>query len=197
MTLSIIAIVISAVAIGVSVWTGLSNKRSAVAAEQALVAAEKAADASAASARSAAQVAKAELERDHESYRPRGVREFVLVRNERTGRDNVFFDFTPDRSYRLMGDGMHEHGGRVPLSSNPGPILQAGHRTRLYVGELEGTPLPKSLSLRFWPPASTDPGEPWECPCDRPVSEGEDPHWVWNVPVVPPKRRPKPMVAGA
>jgi len=48
----------------------------------------------------------------------------------------------------------------------------AGTPVRLFVGELtgsDGPPLPKALRLQFWPPAEGDPGEPWSCPCGRPL----------------------------
>ena len=75
-----VAIIISVVSLAVAVCTVTLNKRSAVAAEDSAVSAGHSADAAKASAESANRVAEAEINRDHEMYRPQSTRtEFYTV----------------------------------------------------------------------------------------------------------------------
>lgn len=169
--LSIIALAVSVSALAVSWWLGL---RSARAAEQ--------------SAKDASRVARAEVNRDHEMYRPlQGGATFDRALNERTGKENLFLIFTPDRTYRIGGEALFDaglgHEALTPLDVGTG-LAKAGAGVRLFVGELSGgrgASLPKALRLRFWPPAEGDPGEPWSCQCGRPLYPSGSMHWEWRI----------------
>ena len=197
--LAVTAVVISLGALGVALWQGSSNRRSAVAAEDSAVTSRQAADYAResaehakASAEAADRVAQSEVGRDHETYRPMVPHQFTRVANPRTGKDNLFFEFWPKRTYRMAADLLLEGGGMSPASIDPGPVIEAGRRTRVYIGEVGGMKLPEGLSMRFWPPEAGDPGESWQCPCGR--TDDGDFHWVWNRQIeVPPEENP-PMV---
>lgn len=168
--LSILAIAVSVAALVVSWWLGL---RSAKAAER--------------SSEDARRVARAEVNRDHEMYRPlQGTATFEKVHNERTSKENLFLVFTPGRTYRLAGDAIFDAGpgreARMPLDLSGGPA-RGGTPVRLFVGELTGSDaaLPKALRLQFWPPAEGDPGETWSCPCGRPLDPSGELHWEWRI----------------
>lgn len=177
------------VALGSMTFGALSvrwAKRSALAAEASSVSSDRSADAAKASAESAEKVAHAELSRDHEMYRPPmpGRAGFIHVPNERTHEDNLFYEFTPPRGYRVEGNSVSDAGNnesRSPLSMSP--ILQGGRPVRVYVGELNGGPLPKALEFRLWPPVLGDPGESWTCRCGKDLDSSGGPHWELSVPV--------------
>ena len=176
-TLSIIALFLSAGALAVSWVFGL---RSAKASEKSARYAEK-------SAKSAAEVAHAELTRDHEMFQPRGPANpgFIHVPNERTNEDDLFFEFTPRHGFRMAGDSVSKAGNtesRSPLALSP--IAEAGKPVRIFVGSLNGRQqLPEQLHLRFWPTVAGDPGDSWTCPCGRNTDPSGTPHWEWNEPV--------------
>jgi hypothetical protein len=46
-----------------------------------------------------------------------------------------------------------------------------------------GPALPKSLNIRFWPPAAGDPGEPWMCRCGQNADPSGSLHWEWTIQV--------------
>jgi hypothetical protein len=169
--LSIVAIAVSVAALAVSWWLGL---RSARAAEQSSV--------------DARRVASAEVNRDHEMYRPlQSTATFEKVHDQRTGKENLFLVFTPGRTYRIAGDAITDAGSgreaRMPLDLGNG-LARAGTPVRLFIGELtggKGIPLPKALRLRFWPPAEGDPGESWSCQCGRPLHPSGALHWEWRI----------------
>ena len=77
----------------------------------------------------------------HEAYRPLQPcePEFVAEPHPRTGKDSLFFVFTPTRSYRIAGDALHDvrgQGSRSPLSLSP--VVEAGMPVRIFVGEMTG-----------------------------------------------------------
>lgn len=168
--------------------------KSAGSAEVAARAAEKSADAD-------GQVARLELDRDHEAYRPPQPIEprFELAANGQGG-DDLWFTFTVPRSYRLSGATI----SRVDNTVSKGPLSMslaqaAGQEVRVYVDHI---PTGKAqtdvryLNVRFWPPADVDEGvERWTCRCGRPldVVEATQPgegHWEWLIEVkTPPRRR--------
>jgi hypothetical protein len=195
--LAIIAVGVSIGALAVSVWTGKYNKRSAVAAEDSAATAKEAGESAKAAAESAASVARVELDRDHEAYRPQLLdAHFEIVDNERTGGDNLFYVFTLTRSYRAAGDKL-EGDSRSPLGLDL--VLPAGKPIRVHVDGLrpvQDQSAVKSLHLRFWPPADADPVEWWTCRCGRPTESGNALHWEVQVPVETPPRH-EPMVAWA
>jgi hypothetical protein len=161
-TLAISAILVSVIGLGVALWTGSFNRRSADAAEGSQHAADRAADAAKDSARSAAQVARAERDRDHEMYRPYVNGIFTRERSERTGNELIFFAFTPDRSYRMAG---HAVDGQSKLPLTVPLLAPAGVPVRFQVDDLGGGKVSSSrelICLQFWPPvADLDPVEPW------------------------------------
>lgn len=167
--LSIAAIAVSIAALAVSWWLGL---RSARAAEH--------------SSEDARRVASAEVNRDHEMYRPlEKSATFERTRDERASKDVLFLRFTPGRTYRIAGDALFDAGSsreaRLPLDMGNG-LARAGTPVRLFIGEIASSPaLPKALRLQFWPPAEGDPGEPWSCPCGRPTDPSGAMHWEWRI----------------
>lgn len=173
-TLSIIAVAISAVALAVSWWLGV---RSARAAENSAIEAKK--------------VAQVELDRDHEAYRPRQPLNprFEMSTNPRTGDHNLYFTFTPTRSYRILGDSL-EGGSRSPLSMS-GMVHPAGQEVRVFlqtIRPVRETASVEKLHLRFWPPATVDQGvEQWTCRCGRPTAYDGPAHWDWLVMVETPE----------
>ncbi|MGK5741536.1 hypothetical protein [Micromonospora sp. URMC 103] len=173
-TLSIIAVVISAVALAASWWLGVRSAR--------------AAESSAAEARKVAQL---ELDRDHEAYRPPQPHNprFEMSTNPRTGDHNLSFVFTPSRSYRILGESL-EGGSRSPLSMN-GMVHPAGQEVRVFVQTIRPvreTASVEKLRLRFWPPAAVDEGvEHWTCRCGRPTASDGPAHWEWLVTVETPE----------
>ena len=173
-TLSIIAVVISAVALAVSWWLGARSAR--------------AAESSAAEAKKVAQV---ELDRDHETYRPPQPSDprFEMSTNPLTGDHNLFFTFTPPRSYRIQGDSLEE-GSHSPLSMG-GMLHPAGQEVRVFVQTIRPvreTASVEKLHLRFWPPADVDQGvEHWTCRCGRPIASDGPAHWEWLVTVETPE----------
>jgi hypothetical protein len=194
-TFSTIAVAISLAALCVALWNAKSDNRAAVAAEDAAVSSRTSSDAATvsaaaaiASADSAEKVARAELLRDHEAHRPDdATAHFERVRNDRTGREGLWFVFTAPRGYRMKAYGIHNSGSTIPLSVNPGLVVQAGRQVRVYTGELTGTPLPDRISMEFWPPEPMDGGELWTCGCGKPAGSEDPAHWIWNRDVaVPP-----------
>jgi hypothetical protein len=180
-----IALAGAAIAVASLIVTIVYGRRSAGAAEASAAEAKNSAD-------SAAQVARAELERDHRANQPTDpAAKFHLEESTTTpGRVNLFFTFTLRRNYRFDGrTAFGPNGGHGSFNADPSHVLEAGKPVRVYVDDLSATksePQVKMLELEFWPPRSNDPGEEWTCPCHRGVNPDGDPHWVWNVPVVVP-----------
>jgi len=187
--LAIIAIVISIAAAGVSVWTALLNRRSAEAAEDAAESSRLSADAAEESATYAGQVAQVELNRDHEMYRLIKPADSVWhpVKDTAGQGYNLFLTFTVPRSYRLGGVRHNKDGGTTALDIRSGSFANSGQHVRVFVDDLpperHGQPNVTSLTLWIWPPADADSGESWTCSCGKPVTEGGEPHWVWNLDV--------------
>lgn len=185
-TLAIVAIVFSAVAIAVSIWTGLFNKRSAVASESSAVSSDRSADAakdSADHARRAAdaaeRVAAVESARDHEMYRPKPPDMATAVSHDKfSDRGGRFLTFTVDRTYRVAGDIIRGEG-RSTLGLSP--VIEAGKEVRVFLDDKAGRA--DSVNIRFWPAAPGDPGETWSCPCGGPTEQNGPVHWEWNLPV--------------
>lgn len=149
---------------------------------------------------SAQKVARAELGRDHEMYRPNDPhRPFGAFHWER-GRPSyspggeveghaLFFTFTPPPGYRYGGHTTSRTGGNGPLNSTPSLVLEAGSPVKIYVETVPANVFEsqvKALNLRFWPPVEDDRGEPWTCPCGSNVDPEGDAHWIINVDVALP-----------
>jgi hypothetical protein len=195
----IFTVLLSAAALAVAIAAAAIARRNANAADDSAVSARISAEAAKesaghakSSAVSAAVVARTELERNHEMYRPAQPAEphFQIEVNERTQHENLVFEFTPARTYRVSGDALNADGnGRTPLSVNL--LVRAGEKVRINFDELrpvrQDTTF-KALHLRFWPPSEVDDVEQWTCPCNRPVASHEAAHWEWSVPVVQPPR---------
>lgn len=194
--LAVTAIVLSASALGVSLWTGLINRRAAIAAESAGLAADRSADAAKESAEharrsadAAERVARTEASRDHEMYRPRVPDMTAAVALDRNNpHGSRYLAFTVDRTYRVAGDIIRDGGSRTPLDIRP--VIAAGEAIRVWIDD-KATPA-DSLNIRFWPALADDPGEKWQCPCDGPTTPDGPVHWEWNLEV--PKRRGPPVV---
>jgi hypothetical protein len=194
-TANIIAGLALLVSIVGAVYATRLGRRSAEAAEASVNSADRAADAAKDSARSAAQVATAELERDHESWRPpMGTAAFTRIRNDRTRNMNLFLEFSLPRSYRIEGDAITGES-RSTLSIAPGPAVEGGRLVRIFVDELlpqnQHQAAPQLLRFRIWPPVDGDAGDYWTCPCGRNTSPEGQPHWEWSVPV---PKQPDPTV---
>jgi hypothetical protein len=195
--LSIIAIMLSAVAIAVSIWTALINNRSAVAAESSAVATDRSADAAKDSARHASRsadaaerVAHAEASRDHEMYRPQPPdMKTALAFDGQKPAEQSLSDL--HRWPHISGGGDIIRGNsRSPLGLSP--AIGAGEKVRVWIDD-KATPA-DSVNIRFWPSLPEDLGEKWECPCSGPTEpDGPAVHWEWNLPV--PKRRGPIVVA--
>jgi hypothetical protein len=192
------ALLISVIALVVAIWTGKHNRRNADATESSAVAAEDSAASSARSADAAEQaVASAnemvgiERKRQHDMYRPTRLDSsgFELVRNERSGQQDLFFVFNLPRSYRVLADKV-QRNARTALGVDR--LVRGGSTARVHVETLlpgREKPLAGELHLRFWPPSpEVDKVEVWTCPCGLPTEEGEVAHWEWNVTVVSPPR---------
>jgi hypothetical protein len=190
-TISGAAFIVSALALIVS-WR--YGHRSANVADRSAKAAEG-------SAEDARRVRKAELEREHRDYAPvMKEPDFNWDTNERSKELNQFLTFKLPNTYRVFGDTLHRQDNgswsRSPIAGATGNVLEAGTPQRLYVSS-ERAKQPDAIELRFFPPASGDPGESWSCPCDRPSSADDHAtpgHWVIRLDV---PERPEALVAWA
>jgi hypothetical protein len=178
--IALAAAILSVVALAVSWILGLRSAR----------AAEKSERHAQASAQAAERVARAEVDRDHDMYKPVqiGPESFVIERNPRSGEENLFCVFTPTRSYRITGESV-EGNSHMPLSV---PLFNpAGVQVRMFIDVLQpirDISSKTELRLRFWPPAEVDNRDLWTCRCDRPLGSHEGAHWEMTVPVVTPPR---------
>jgi hypothetical protein len=166
------------------VLSWLLGVRSAKAAERSAKAAED-------SAAEAAKVARVELDRDHETYRPPQplTPHFEISTNSRTDHRQLFFKFTPPRSYRIFGDAIEGRSrSRLPFN---GLAFPAGQEVKVSVQTLypvRKTASVEELHLRFWPPAESDEDvEQWTCQCGRPTASDGPAHWEWRVRVETPE----------
>lgn len=193
MTLSIIAIVISAIAIGVSFWNARSDSRSAAAAEDSAVTSRQAAEHAResaehakASADAAERMVQAEVERDHRDLRPLEPdveSATVYAVNPQSKTKDRFFEFVPPRTYRVAGDMLKGEGrSRIGLPL----VVEAGKPVRFYLDRPGEVPV-EAVHIRFWPPVDVDPGERWRCECNRPQVEGGEVHWEWFIKLPSPK----------
>jgi hypothetical protein len=186
------AAILSLAAVLVSVWSAVSGSRSAAYAKTAGQAAEQSAKAADVSARAAEQsaeadgkVARVELERDHESYRPHGVT-FQVKNTAGAGGNGVFATFVPTRSFRASGLLVTKlKQGESSSTLSFGPAIEAGRPVEFYICSLNEYTVGKAdVHLRFWPPAAVDPGERWTCACDRPTDpESGTAHWELRAPL--------------
>jgi type II secretory pathway pseudopilin PulG len=184
--LTILAIVISLGALAVSWLLGLRSAR----------AAEKSEQHAKASAHAAERVARAEVDRDHEMYKPAqiGPESFVVEQNPRTNEEDLFCIFTPTRSYRISGESMN---GSSPMALSMPLFNPAGVQVKVFIDVLNPIRDMSSkteLRLRFWPPADVDDRDLWTCRCERPLGSHEAPHWEMTVPVATPSQPGKTNV---
>ena len=189
--LAIIAVLVSLGALGVAIWQGNSNRRSAAAAEGAEITAQQSVDIARqselhakASAEAAQQVAKAEIERDHDRLAPDlGQATWDQYREPFDPADwRHLYVFRASRAYAVQVTGVWADGSTVGLVTEP-PLgqIQSGSEVRVHVGAEGKVGLPDSLLLRFWPAQDGPPSSRWGCPCDRPSSPGGPAHWKQEV----------------
>jgi hypothetical protein len=205
LALTIIAIVLSAGALGVSIWAAWSNGRSADAAEDSAVTSRQAAEASKESAEQARRsadaadrVAQAEVSRDHESLAPTLNGKFAFAKSSVSPvRKGLWYEFTLPRHYEVRAETSANQGQSTSTALVTAP-KRVDEKWRIFVeewategsysGERTESAL-EELTIRFWPaaPSESDP-HPWGCACGRPPTAGEGPgHWQWKMPIKPPE----------
>ncbi|SDT74267.1 hypothetical protein [Actinoplanes derwentensis] len=189
--LAVAALFISLVALAVAWWNGNSARRSADAAEGAQQAADRSADAAKDSAEAARQVASAELERDHESYRPDlSQAKFAYPRSR--PKPPFEYTFVPSRRYRLRAYAGKAGEPMRDLTDGNFRAITSGVSVSIAAAEAGAEAHPDFLLLQFWPPAPAAGEEVWMCPCGRPTEPSEQPHWDMRVEV--PRKRGKVVV---
>jgi hypothetical protein len=197
--LATIAVLLSAAALFVSIWTALIGRRNVVAAEESAVSARFSAEAAKDSAKhaeksaeSAGVVAQAEVGRDHRELRPLPPEKGSAIRrrdNARTGNRNRFLVFRPERTYRVAGDALIGDSRR-PLSV--GPLIEGGKEVEIFLDEGLGSVQVDAVNIRFWPSIPGDPGEDSHCQCGRNTDPSGQAHWEWTIEI--PKARPAVVV---
>jgi hypothetical protein len=175
------------------------NHRSAKAAEVSAQVAQDSAAAAKTSADAAERVAQAELDRDHEMYRPGDPEPRFVWEDSSLHKDrlNLFFEYTPVRGYRAAGKPSFGPGKGHGSMSVP-QVFPAGETQRIYVDDVAKSKPDlqvKMLELEFWPAQEGDPGELWICRCGRGTHPDGEAHWVWNVPVTAPPMPLEPLIA--
>ncbi|WP_146017459.1 hypothetical protein [Verrucosispora sp. ts21] len=213
--IALAALVASIAALGVSIWSAYSGHQSAIAGRESAMhagtsakAAEAAADSSNVAARAAeksadadGKVARLELDRDHEAYRPvmpgpdgfQVVRESLNTVPELEKNHRLVYEFTPARTYRVVGEAVYRSGSPNPMTLSMPLLCRAGVPVRIVFEDLVMEKQRSDFSMlrfKFWPPAEVDLVEHWTCRCERPLESDGAPHWEATIAVGRPQGWP-------